>query len=62
MGIIKLILRLFGSWELWVTAGVLLGIFSLVSQITAFEKRPSHYYKGPVVFVDNGIKKRKGKV
>lgn len=43
-----LILGVIQYWQLWAAAGLLLALFSLVSYITAFEKRPMAYYKPPL--------------
>ena len=45
-------------WESWLSAGILLGLFSLVSHITVFEKRPMGYYKSPIKFAESAPVKK----
>jgi hypothetical protein len=47
MGVFLLILSVMGSWQVWLSAVLLLMLFSLVSQLTAFEKRQRVVYYQP---------------
>jgi hypothetical protein len=53
MNNVLLIVRVLTAWESLLTGGVLLGLYSLVRQITVFEKRPGVYYRGPVKFSES---------